>query len=482
MGPRVLLSLILLSGLACVRGTRPDPDSPPAFERIHPLSLEDALEEARRLLHERGFPAEPGEDPSGFFTTRQAPASGRGGQSRYQAVGVRVGPGMSVVRLFRLQWKAFGEAGYAVEQSTRDVELEQVLAARLASRPATSPASTTALPAPLPGPSGLEPEPSQPPLARDEEFYLERWAKPPASADGLCARRVQGLGALLRPGATLLIGDQLGSREVPAVLGDMACEAAEAGLTVTVALSIPREEQPRLDTFLASAGTPRDQDALLRGNFWPRPFQDGRSSRALFELIDRMRELRVAGLRVSVLAHDTEGASSNVSEQRMAEVLTQHRASHPEALLLVLVGNVHARTVPGAPWDAQFVPLGWHLLRADASMRAFDLSYAPGKRWGCTLSEGTLPHCGVLPARPGPRVAALPGLRPSIRLLPQPTEEGYHGLLYVGELTASGPATEPPLPETMSRPREGFVPRPPPPNPRTEPTPRPPPPQRPPRH
>ncbi|PTL80173.1 hypothetical protein [Vitiosangium sp. GDMCC 1.1324] len=60
-------------------------------------------------------------------------------------------------------------------------------------------------------------------------------------------------------------------------------------------------EQSRLDTYLASRGTPADQDTLLDGDFWRRPYQDGRSSRAMLELVDQVRALRALGLLIGGL-------------------------------------------------------------------------------------------------------------------------------------------------------------------------------------
>ncbi|MFE8605478.1 hypothetical protein [Archangium violaceum] len=65
-----------------------------------------------------------------------------------------------------------------------------------------------------------------------------------------------------------------------------------------------------------------------------------------------------------------------------------------------------------------------------------------------------LERCGLMGATPHPRVAALPGMDPSIRLLENRTEEGFHGLLYVGALSPSLPAVsqtegEPPVPSSI---------------------------------
>ncbi len=223
----------------------------------------------------------------------------------------------------------------------------------------------------------------------------------------------------------------------------MVCQAAQRGVRVVLGLSMPAEDQERIDRYLSSAGAPADQDWLLGGRFWLRTHQDGRSSRAILDLIDRVRALRGAGLRIDVVAYDTELASGNERDMFMARSLLMKRADQPKDLFIVLSGNAHVAVKPGTSWDAGFVPLGAHLAKAGGTVKALDLSYAQGTRWTCDMLKEKL-DCRVYGATPGPKVAAAPGMSPFIRLYPDVSEEGYHGLLYVGALSASPPATMPP--------------------------------------
>jgi hypothetical protein len=289
----------------------------------------------------------------------------------------------------------------------------------------------------------VAPDPDRPQL-REPAFYLERWkhegtAQAPEVTP--CPQEVRGLTPLLQPGRTLLIGEQLGSRETPAVVGDVVCQSAAAGFTVALGLSIPRTEQQRINRYLASPGAPSDQDELLRGLFWRRPYQDGRSSRAIMDLIDRVRSLRNYGLVISVVAYDTEEAIGSERDARLASLWEQRRKARPEELFVILAGNTHTRTVEGTPWDKDFVPMAKRLVQSERSLLAFDLSYAQGKRWGCDLNRNAKLVCTVVGATPTERVAAAPGQTPYVKMFEQPTDEGYHGLLYVGALSPSLPAT-----------------------------------------
>ncbi len=485
MSRQVLLCCLLWMVAGCARNTRPDSaPATPQYEHVFLKPLEESLEETRKLLEERGYSFLPLEDDTLLLTTWQQPQTmreqrGNTSQFRYVVTGLRVGPRQSVVRIFRI-WRAV--AGNAPEMNviypvwsydhvarkfeemdthniqrgnsdrgrmagTRDLDLEKELTLRLESGAGIEVVARD-----------VAPEPERPQL-REESFYLDRWKQDVASPTAEvqpCPQQVRGLNALLQPGRTLLIGEQLGSREAPAVVGDMVCQSAAAGLNVVLGLSMPRTEQERINRYLASPGAPSDQDELLRGVFWRRPFQDGRSSRAIMDLIDRIRSLRNYGLFVNVVAYDTDEATGSKRDARLATLWQERRKAHPEELFVILAGNTHTRTVEGTTWDKDFVPMAKRLVENEKSLLAFDLSYAQGSRWGCDLNRNAKLVCTIVGATPTERVAAEPGQSPYVSVFSQPTEEGYHGLLYVGALTPSLPATslkghELPAPSTLPR-------------------------------
>ncbi len=202
----------------------------------------------------------------------------------------------------------------------------------------------------------------------------------------------------------------------------------------------PRTEQERIDQYLLSVGAPADQDELLRGDFWRSPHQDGRASWAVVDLLDRVRALRASGQSISVVAFDTHETSGSERDARMADVWRKRRAERGEEAFIILAGNAHTHIARGASWDAAFVPMAWHLAREDAGVKSLELSYARGRRWGCDLTAGDTLSCQVVEASPPERVAGVPGQTPHIRLFSE-LSWGFHGLLYVGALSPSMPAT-----------------------------------------
>ncbi|WP_223639441.1 hypothetical protein [Corallococcus sp. EGB] len=467
MHRRWLVVALLLMSTGCAHSKRAPESELPKYEHVFQKPLTEALAATRQLLEEQGYTFEETEDPHQLVTTWSEPD--RAGTrnttyTRYLVTGITVAPRQSVVRIFRMTqqtmgndvewkkvwWKIYLERAeqqaqpfvknvdfdqddaetrrlsmlQGAQHGTRDLDLEQALTLRLESAPSVEVIAGNAV------------EEKRPTAVRAPEFYLGRW-KEDAVAAGPCTTPVRGLPELLHPGLTLLIGEQLGSNEVPDVVGHVACQAAQTGLAVTLGLSIPDTEQARVDAYLASPGAPADQDALLEGRFWNRPYQDGRSSRAVLDLIDRMRALRAAGLRVSVVAYDTDVMNGSERDAALAQVWTKRRAARPDEVQVVLAGNTHTQMQKGTQWDPSFTPMA-HLMK-DRSLVVLDMSYAQGTRWGCDLSRDSKLICGIVGATPAPAVAARAGLSPYIQLRP-PSAEGLQGLLYVGQLTPSFPA------------------------------------------
>ncbi|MFP2925065.1 hypothetical protein ACLESO_07570 [Pyxidicoccus sp. 3LG] len=498
---RRALTYLLLLVAGCARGTRPDGAAAepseeaelvvPRYEHIFMLPVDRALAEATDLMKQNGWTLHPMENRYFLLTHwRSAELPGErqrwksdGDHVRYLVVGEPLAPRQSIVRIFRMSRVSFSndaeiktDANGAliwnhmlqteVEQSfrrmgqpvqlaqreeaapwveldgavkgTRDLRLERDLALRLESRPS------------LETLTGTLRVRSDDAFARDPSFYLKRWRR---EAPETCERTVAGFQPLLRAGRTVLIGEQLGTREVPATLGDLVCEATEAGLSVTLALSIPSTEQERIDRYLASPGAPPDQDALLKGDFWRKEQQDGRGSRAVMDLIDRARALRAAGRKVSVLAIDTDMTHGSERDARMARAVMNQRTARPNDVFLVVAGNAHTRLVAEASWREDFVPMSRHLSEAIRDhLVVLEVGYAQGRRWGCDLEPDGSLHCDIMGITPR-FVARVEGV-PAVRMLPAlDDDKGHHGFLDVGTVSASLPAVAlrghepPPSPE-----------------------------------
>jgi hypothetical protein len=273
----------------------------------------------------------------------------------------------------------------------------------------------------------------------DEDAAAAEQKSPPAA----CAEALAGSEPLLAPKLTLLLADPLGTRELPTAATQLLCDASAKGTPVAVGLSIPSSEQFLLEQYLASEGRSQDlQSMLMLSNFWRREYQDGRSSRAMLWLIEQARRLRASGRAVSLVAIDSTGASGNAREEEMASNVLAFREKNADAWMLVLAGGVHVRT-QGVAWDSDFEPLGARLVRARPGVKALDVGFERGTQFACRYNVWEKVECNVFALSPAEEARQAPGTAPGVQLFAEPSQDGFHGRLHVGALTASPPALKP---------------------------------------
>jgi predicted alpha/beta superfamily hydrolase len=257
-------------------------------------------------------------------------------------------------------------------------------------------------------------------------------------SSSLSCPETAGIDTLLRKGQILLLGEMHGSRESPAFVAGAACRGLQAGRSVTVALEIPTEEEPRVAAYLASGGNIEDRDSLLAGAFWQDPFQDGRRSQAMVALLDDLRRWGKAGRKIRVkLVDRLPKAAAPERDRAMAAELEAAVKAAPDDLFLVLTGNLHTRTARGTPWDPKQENMGFLVAPSHPGLLALDVAYSGGTIWMCP--DPNPASCGVQPVhgKDGERA-------PGVKLYEKPSPEGFHGEYFVGPLTASPPAVPPP--------------------------------------
>ena len=251
----------------------------------------------------------------------------------------------------------------------------------------------------------------------------------PASAG---CEPIEGLQALLAPGRVLLLGELHGTVESPAFTGDVACHAAKVGLEVVVALELSPAATSDIETFLRSAGEPSDRTELLSGSLWQRSYQDGRTSRAMADLLDGLARLVREGHSVRVALFDAQPAGGGQARERaMAVNLASSIDAAPEAMHIVLTGNVHSRITKGSRRSPDYEPMGYLLsqILGVERLTSLNVSHAGGSAWVCA------PDCGV--ARIGGRGSER---RWTIEIDEATRPAGHHGWYTAGTLTASPPA------------------------------------------
>ncbi|OJT23246.1 hypothetical protein BO221_20490 [Archangium sp. Cb G35] len=248
-----------------------------------------------------------------------------------------------------------------------------------------------------------------------------------------CGMAIIGLTGKVAKGQVMLLGELHGTREVPRFVALSTCQAASRGIPVTVGLEMPVENQERVRRFIASAGTEHDRALLMESPFWRSPYPDGRSSEAVAQLLEQLRWLRAQGLDVEVFVFDHPELQGEVREAAMARTVLSQVEAGPERFFLISTGNVHPRTRPGLPWDLGYRPMGYMLARSVPSLVSLDVAFDSGTAWICSVGE-TL-ECGERSTKGQDN-----GDRYFVSFFDQPSEAGFHGVFYVGAVSASPPA------------------------------------------
>jgi len=247
----------------------------------------------------------------------------------------------------------------------------------------------------------------------------------PRHAPPPCPEPVPLADLLVKPGSTVVFGEIHGTREIPVAFGAIACHAANS---LIVGLEISRDEQPRLDRYLASDGGREARADLLAGSHWR--IHDGRSSEAMLALIEQLRTWHVP-----IVAFDVDDGfyDHNGREQGMTVPLIAARRAHPDAAIIVLTGNLHARLAgsaafPGVEFMAQ------RLHQSIPHVTAIDTAYGRGTAWMCTT------RCGIHDVGTGDDPGPTRITRDSV--WNDADQIVFQGHLHVGAVSASLPARD----------------------------------------
>ena len=187
----------------------------------------------------------------------------------------------------------------------------------------------------------------------------------------------------------IFFGELHGNKETPEVFLSAICQYLELqGGDVRVALEFHTDINSSLERFMESDGDSEAVQEFLRHPVWQREpnLPDGRTSVAMLNLFNSLRELRVSTTRLvsvtPIVGHWTDrqvryfGASSDAI---MAANITHLSQESDDDVVFVLVGNVHARLAP--PESMDYLTPAASLVEGDvASVLVLPES---GESWNC---------------------------------------------------------------------------------------------------
>lgn len=205
----------------------------------------------------------------------------------------------------------------------------------------------------------------------------------------------------------VIVGELHGTNEIPEFVGELACSFIKAGKKLILGLEIPTDTQEAINTYMSSQGTPFDKEKLIESEFGAR--QDGRSSRAMLELVESMRKIRAIGKDLAVMGfdisvgnllpplHPGEKIWKGERNMAMARNIESRARVYPEHTFLILTGATHAYKKKGAPWDAEHEAMAY-LLSQRLPTYIIAVSSPGGTGWFCpTLDATGKAQCGSHP-------------------------------------------------------------------------------------
>jgi hypothetical protein len=180
----------------------------------------------------------------------------------------------------------------------------------------------------------------------------------------------------------LVFGEMHGTAEVPEFVGQIVC-VLSTDRPITLAIELSEREQPNTDAYLNSSGSPRDVRKLLQTGSWAGDQQWGVTSAAMLQLLEQVRLWRHTGRDIAVVHFQPASSGAlhqDYNEIRMAALLVSAAETRPRALVVALMGNIHARKSVFSG-GLKLMPAVAHLPAAD--VLTFNMMEAGGTAWQC---------------------------------------------------------------------------------------------------
>jgi hypothetical protein len=227
----------------------------------------------------------------------------------------------------------------------------------------------------------------------------------------------------------LVFAEVHGTREIPQFVSAYLCTVVNTKRAVTLVVEYPASGQAALDAFMASGGTAQDVANFKSSKFWSRPMQDGRTSIAMLQLYENIRDLRAKGGDIRVVAIDGDVPHEKRDSVMAAGMRTELRGTRGQ--VVALVGGPHATRTKGKRGNPAYESAIFRV--ADLNPLALTVGTTGGTAWICQADTPAACHAADWDVN---TVAPVP-VTPFLLKAPSPE---FDGVFFVGTTTASPPA------------------------------------------
>ena len=188
----------------------------------------------------------------------------------------------------------------------------------------------------------------------------------------------------------IIVGEIHGMKEPPELAAALICHSLNMEYKTTLALEID-DRKGAHQTFVESNGSDEDIKTYFRDETWTTPFVDGRSSQAMFDLIDYARSISRKNTNLdlnwfrtidySVMPKEDRSAKNQNLEKQMADAILSGIEQSGAEKTIVLVGNLHARTDRANRGDVVYDYMAKHLV--GHGLMTLDTIHTGGTAWNC---------------------------------------------------------------------------------------------------
>lgn len=279
----------------------------------------------------------------------------------------------------------------------------------------------------------------------------------PSAVQASCSAPEGWAEVLAREPKFVVFGELHGTEEGPEFIANLLC--AEASRGQRLLLAVEHSSWQNTDWQNAWVLPHREFKAALPDLGWAGR-NDGVASQAMLKLVLAAHALKEQGAMIGIVAFN--GARDQAQNARFADLPSQgpHEAAQAENIaeatalqeydrVIVLVGNLHAEIAPLDIGEETFDPMAKRLA-GYGKVISLDMKHAGGTSWSCQLAPGVKPAPGenvtddMIKCASYKQRAAVDLDRPSYIDISQSAAEAlggrYHGLFWVGPITASPPA------------------------------------------
>lgn len=233
----------------------------------------------------------------------------------------------------------------------------------------------------------------------------------------------------------ITVGEIHGNDKSPLLARRLAEQIANHS-PVILALEIRQENQIYLDEFLKTG----DVSILKNSPHFTDEFTDGRSSRAMAELLSAVRENK----KISIFAYDPDTSTNGQDRDlKMAANLVKISKERPDARIVMYGGNYHTSLKVGTSFNPTYHPAARSLYEnPDSPIKESDIfpikiRYHTGSSWMCYTDNAG--ECGAKDLDWPTAYSRAVSFDQYFLLEPGLTDDGYLSSFFIRSVEASPP-------------------------------------------